>query len=397
MANFSNTSPWIGAGQGIEQGIQNAGVISGLLQRKEAADQEAALAPLRRKALEQGVAASGMGLEDARRKEAELNRPVDYKSHPLFQNMTDEAKATEESRFLSFGPPTVRTMRSYLKDTGSNLQGFQNLAASQKAMIGQQLLPLTAEITALQAAGQPVPDEKMQLFQNLSAKSQSVDYQTRAVKMNAAVKDDPNLLKNAGIAAAVRSQNPELYEKTIAELPGIQREEIKARAAEKNRLAGIAATALEGEKNRQNRLDSAKVTAAGKADTASEKKTAAAQKITETQITGYMARNDAKIREYTSLLNKAKKNDPNKRNYQLTIDGFVEANAKAGDTLAHVRGGGGASWNGGTVSRSVGAKPSGGNVSVHRANAAAQISKLKNPAAIQAVKDMFKKETGQDL
>src|SRR3990167_4167523 len=128
MANFSNTSPWIGAGQGIEQGIQNAGVISGLLQRKEAADQEAALAPLRRKALEQGVAASGMGLEDARRKEAELNRPVDYKSHPLFQNMTDEAKATEESRFLSFGPPTVRTMRSYLKDTGSNLQGLWYMA-----------------------------------------------------------------------------------------------------------------------------------------------------------------------------------------------------------------------------------------------------------------------------
>src|SRR3990170_3386208 len=125
MANFSNTSPWIGAGQGIEQGIQNAGVISGLLQRKEAADQEAALAPLRRKALEQGVAASGMGLEDARRKEAELNRPVDYKSHPLFQNMTDEAKATEESRFLSFGPQQFARCEAILRILGPTCKVFR--------------------------------------------------------------------------------------------------------------------------------------------------------------------------------------------------------------------------------------------------------------------------------
>jgi hypothetical protein len=74
MADLSNTSPWIGAGQGITAGIQNAGVIQGLIQHRNEQAREERLAPLREKALMAQGAKSELELKELQ----EANTPVNF-------------------------------------------------------------------------------------------------------------------------------------------------------------------------------------------------------------------------------------------------------------------------------------------------------------------------------
>ncbi|OGP62273.1 MAG: hypothetical protein A2169_07965 [Deltaproteobacteria bacterium RBG_13_47_9] len=67
MANLSNTSPWIGAGQGISRGIRDVGAIQGMVQQRNAAQQEAELYPLKRKALERQGAIQDIQFQEAKR------------------------------------------------------------------------------------------------------------------------------------------------------------------------------------------------------------------------------------------------------------------------------------------------------------------------------------------
>ena len=95
----------IGVGQGISQGVQNAGAIQKVWADKAAMDTEAKMAPIRLEMATNQRDMSNYQLADEKRKQEMLGRPYDYKTSELYKRSTPDMQKIADDVFKDL-PPT---------------------------------------------------------------------------------------------------------------------------------------------------------------------------------------------------------------------------------------------------------------------------------------------------
>lgn len=265
MADLSNTSPWIGAGQGIAQGIQNAGAIQGMMQRKEEMDRESGLADLRKKALETTVATGEVQQKEAAMKLKEMeqsNTPMDYgiiEAHDPDKIASEYRKnLLQQNGWLA---PDGQVLQKHLVAANTMMQhptAVRDMAVLTIDSIDKQLQELNKPLSA---TGQNVTPEQRAAI--TTQKNQLTEKKTRLMKLNG-MHDSAkwvNVFDENGNSRLV-DENTNLDIEGMANwiLSDVQKEKIKEKAA--------ADLAVARERGRNDRATAANIS---RANTATER------------------------------------------------------------------------------------------------------------------------------
>ena len=426
MANLSNVSPWIGAGQGLTAGIQSAGVIQGLMQQKTASEREERLAPMREEAL-------NLELAGKRREEAFATSVWDPTKEDVVQYMSPPERESHLKAItdLTGGrTPTQADKKRYIEEVlPFNSKLFKSAAEKTVIPLKMQLQEAYKNYTI-----NPTPENKAiydSSYTAIKAAEGDIDTLHSGVQVNEFAKNNKELLdKSPALKMAVDwvQDNPKDASHIMDILKVIADNESKG--ATVTNAAGAHILGLQQEAQITGKPIDWKKAASDIANLKEpvSKLLTPAEEVQQVRIAGAKAAVTEKkkaervpttadisqLGEMVAMLNET--DEPNLNDIELA----KTAADKIGYKLEKLTGKSAAYglpfvdkplWGGnettewrlvpkqGVVSGAVTNQkkpPAGVNVSTHRANASAQIKKLTNPAAIQAVKDMYKQQTGQD-
>ncbi len=230
MANLSNTSTGMGIGQGITQGIQNAGQIYGLMRQKQQMDTEEELAPIRKKSLEVGIRSAEaqaksaetagkvaeVNLANLEREQAFLTTPYDFGANPMFN---DPKVKPFVSSMLSSMPEKVRNTvwakNKIQEELGKNYAFMHAATTASKDRMEKEAVDLQMQLNAaIKSNNQPEIERiKGQFVQQAEAK--------RMIEGKMTIAEAKTAIRT------LKEQNPALFQKpevltaaTIAEQTG---------------------------------------------------------------------------------------------------------------------------------------------------------------------------------
>lgn len=233
MANLSNTSPWIGAGQGLQQAIHNVGAIQGIQRSNEQAQRENELYPLKKAALEREGAIQGLQLSELQRKRAILDQPADFTQNPLFQSasLEDQAQVLKMAEGI---PKTVAGMEMLKQKLNTSTEFFdlatkiavkgmdKNLAKLQgnynELLKQSQIDPTSVDPGMLETAKQ----EYYNAFAKRDAMMGNVDKGKLQVTMNEMALTNRDLINKSpatklAFQYSKQTGDPKLFEEVIKE------------------------------------------------------------------------------------------------------------------------------------------------------------------------------------
>ncbi len=266
MADLSNTSPWIGVGQGLSAGIRDAGVIQGLMQNKQLYEQQVAEAPMRRGLLVNQLASSGLALTEAQ-KEAEFNnRPWEPEKSEILSLLPPEQGTQYIAKAKSINPGKPLTMldkKRFESTIGQDLQTTKWAVEGAKAK--SDMILMNAYKNAQANPGDQVAKQNFEKAYTDRAVTHGEleKLQTRTAVANIA--NDPNMkpmfVKYPALLAEInlahQTGDPKAFQALIQKVTELQTAETYKTADRDQRAKltqdAIDARAKEGRLNRTSR------------------------------------------------------------------------------------------------------------------------------------------------
>jgi hypothetical protein len=177
----------IGIGQGISQGVQNAGAIQNVWRDKAAMENEAKMAPLRLKSAENQAGLSTIQLAEEQRKQDILNRPFNYKDSEMYRILTPEMQKTADDTFKGL-PATYAGMQEGIEKLSKHTAMMEGLDKIVQQEGGNRFQAKMAEVNAATD-----PTIKAQL----TAEAQAIAQKTQSVKEQMTLQIDQNKISDA--------------------------------------------------------------------------------------------------------------------------------------------------------------------------------------------------------
>jgi hypothetical protein len=202
MANLSNTGIVTGAMQGIDRGINSAGAIYGLMQKKEEMDRERNLSGVKERILRQSADTGELALSEQQAQAKYLESPFNYKGTQQYLNMTPEEKANADGVWSAL-PATRRGLQQYMDIVKTNESLAKDLTAAHTRPLGMELVKTGNAYNALIAPGSNATPEQIaagkvnyeRAKNAFDAAQGATDKIVKGVALNEVMKNNPDLAK----------------------------------------------------------------------------------------------------------------------------------------------------------------------------------------------------------